>query len=501
MLLWWKPWHSDDVEQPPSRCTRSERAHVASCGVAAVRVRVRLTMLTPTQVESLRGALRGDVIDPAHDAYDTARRVWNARFDRRPGLIARPADAADVATAIRFARDHGLELAIRSGAHSGSGHSTTDGGLVIDMSRMRGVTVDPVQRVARANGGALLGELDIAGQAHGLVCPTGVIGHTGVAGLTLGAGIGRLQRHFGLTVDNLRAVELVTADGRQVRASATEEPDLFWGMRGAGPNFGVATAFEFDLHPFGPNLHRGMRMYPASRVHEVWSVVRQFARTAPDAVAMIMSIGTAVPPEEYPASVAGQPVVIVAYNHSGEAADVARDLAPLDDAPEPATMTEGSHRYLDVQTAHDLAMGWGHRTTIESAYVNDLRPSTLDALIDHAVGSPDGASMSITVQGGAIARIPDDAMAYTGRAAAFDVSADSEWDEAEQDEINVAWVQHAMEVFRPDFTTGRYLNGMCEAGPEQTREIYGDAKMARLRLLKRAWDPDNVFRLNHNIAP
>jgi FAD/FMN-containing dehydrogenase len=449
----------------------------------------------------LPSSFAGDVIEPADDAYDEARRVWNARFDRRPGLILRPAGAADVATAVRFGRERGLEIAVRSGAHSASGYSTTDGGLVIDMSRMRGVTVDPARRTARANGGALLGELDVAAQAHGLVCPVGVIGHTGVAGLTLGAGVGRLQRNFGLTIDNLRAVELVTADGRLVRASATEEPELFWGMRGAGPNFGVATAFEFDLYPFGPLLHRGSRIYRAADIPAVWSMVRAYAPTAPDAVALIVYVGRALPVEEYPASVAGEPIGILAYNHSGDAGAVDRDLAPLRDGPEPVTVTDGAAPYLDVQTAHDLVMGWGHRTTIESAYANDVSTAALDALIAHTADAPEGASASITVQGGAIARIAEDAMAYTGRAAPFDVSADTTWDDPADDDVHLGWVRRTMEIFRPGFATGRYLNGMSEHGPQQTRQIYGDAKLARLIALKRAWDPENVFRLNHNIAP
>jgi FAD/FMN-containing dehydrogenase len=219
--------------------------------------------LTRDQLQRLRDTFAGDIITPADGGYDEARRLWNAVHDRRPAVVVRPTTNAEVATAIRFARECDLALAVRSGGHSASGHSSCDGGLVVDMSRMRGVSVDPTTRVARTNGGALLGELDVAAQAHGLVCPTGVIGHTGVAGLTLGGGVGRLQRNFGLTIDSLRAVELVTADGRFVRASAIEQPDLFWGMRGAGWNFGIATAFEFDLHPFGPELHRGAGGGPA----------------------------------------------------------------------------------------------------------------------------------------------------------------------------------------------------------------------------------------------
>ena len=463
---------------------------------------VNLTMNKKRQLEQFRDRFRGDVIVPQDDAYDLARRVWNTVFaDRRPAVIARPTNADDVAAAIRFARDNDLEIAVRSGAHSNSGHSTTDGGLVIDMSRMRGVTVDAGARTARANGGALLGELDVAAQAHGLVCPTGVIGHTGVAGLTLGAGVGRLMRNFGLTIDNLLAVELVTADGRAVRATVTEEPELFWGLRGGGGNFGIATAFEFALQPFGGVLHRGTLIYPADQVDDVWATVRDFAPMAPDAMTLIMAITRGVPESEFPAAVAGKPVVIVAYNHSGVEDDVARDVAPLHAGPRPVFRSEKSAAYLEVQTAHDQEMGWGHRSMIESGYGNDLRAEALDALVELTARSPDGASFSATVQGGAIRRVPDAASAYTGRDARFDFSADTDWDDATQDELNTGWVREAMSIVAPDFTLGRYLNGLCENGPELTRAVYGEAKMPRLVALKRAWDPDNVFRLNHNIAP
>jgi len=459
-------------------------------------------MSSNAHLEAFRESFLGDVITPGDDAYDLARRVWNARYgEHRPAVMVRPTNAADVAAAIRFARDNDLEIAIRSGAHSNSGHSTTDGGLVIDMSRMRGVTVDAERRQAWANGGALLGELDVAAQAHGLVCPVGVIGHTGVAGLTLGAGIGRLQRHFGLTIDNLRAVELVTADGRTVRASASEEPELFWGMRGAGANFGVATAFEFGLHPFGGVLHRGTLIWPASQVHEIWATIRDWAPTMPDAISLIMAIGRAVPEADYPAEIAGRPIVYVGYNHSGDEAAVARDVAPLFAGPKPVVRNEKSHPYLEVQTANDLAMGWGSRSMIESGYGDDVRPEAIDALAELAERAPDGGSFSMSVMGGAIARLPDDAMAYTGRNARFDLSADSDWEHAADDELNTGWVREAMSIVAPDMTTGRYLNGMSAYGPELTRQVYGDAKMARLTALKRAWDPDNVFRLNHNIVP
>lgn len=456
--------------------------------------------LTTDHIDGLRATFAGEIITPRDRDYDDARRVWNAVFDRRPALVVRPTSVQDVATAIRFGRERDLEIAVRSGGHSAAGHSTTDG-LVIDLRRLGGVTVDPERRIARAGGGALLGELDVAAQAHGLVCPIGTVGHTGVGGLTLGGGMGRLQRHFGLTIDNLRAVELVTADGRTVRASGTEEPDLFWGIRGAGANFGVVTAFEFGLHVFGPSLHRGFRIYPAAQVHEAWRVVRDFAAVAPDAVALILGIARAEPAADYPASVAGQPIVIVSYNHSGDAAVVDRDLAQLGSGPEPVASSSGSQPYLEVQTANDLAMAWGHRSYIAGSYANDVRPDVLDELVEHVATGPPEASFSITVLGGAIGRVPDDAMAFTGRDARFELSADVEWADPTLDETRRDWVRRAMAIVEPDAVMGRYVNENAESGPAETLASYGAAKIARLSAIKRAWDPDNVFRLNHNVAP
>lgn len=449
----------------------------------------------------LRETFGGEVITPRDAAYDDARRVWNARFDRRPAVVVRPASIADVAAAIRFGRERDLEIAVRSGGHSPAGHSTSDGGLVVDLGRLRGVTVDAERRVAVASGGALLGELDVAAQAHGLVCPIGVIGHTGIGGLTLGGGVGRLQRKFGLTIDNLRAVELVTADGRTVRASETEEPDLFWGIRGAGSNFGVVTSFEFDLHPFGPLLHRGALVHPASQVHEVWRAFRDYAATAPDEVSLILVIGRADPAAGYPQSVVGRPIVVVGYNHSGDAGTVERDLTPLRSGPEPAAITAGSVPYLEVQTANDLTMGWGRRSYIKGGYANDLRPEVLDERVEHVAAAPDGCSWSVTAQGGAISRVADDATAFPGRSALFEVSADGDWDDPALDDSNREWVRRALDIVEPDAVTGRYVNEIAESGPEETRAIYGDAKLARLTALKRAWDPENVFHLNHNVAP
>jgi FAD/FMN-containing dehydrogenase len=451
-------------------------------------------------VDQLRRSC-AEVILPEDPAYDDARRLWNAVHDRRPAVIARPWRAEEVATAVRFGREHDLEITVRSGGHSASGLGGANGGLLVDMSAMRGVEADPRTRMARANGGALLGELDVAAQAHGLVCPIGVIGHTGVAGLTLGGGVGRLQRNFGLTIDNLNAVELVTADGRLVRATETEEPDLFWGLRGAGWNFGIATAFEFRLQPFGPDLHRGVLTFRADRAQEIWGLYRDFAPSAPEALALICGIAKAGADEGYPDDVVGNPIAYIAWNHSGSADAADRDTADLRDIPGQLTTTLGSAPYLDVQTAHDLAFAWGSRSFIKSQNANDVRPDALDEIVELVGTAPGDASFSITALGGAIGRVSDDATAYTGRTATFDLSADSDWKDAADDAANMDWCRRVMAVVEPDAAVGAYSNGNSDAGPEESRRFYGDAKLARLATLKRAWDPDNVFHVNPNITP
>jgi FAD/FMN-containing dehydrogenase len=456
--------------------------------------------LAPHHLDQLRRAC-GEVITPDDAAYDERRALWNPIHDRRPAVIARPSSAEEVATAIRFAREHDLEITVRSGGHSAAGLAGANGGLLVDMSAMRGVEADSQTRSARANGGALLGELDVAAQAHGLVCPTGVVGHTGVAGLTLGGGVGRLQRHFGLTIDNLTAVELVTADGRLVRATETEEPELFWGLRGAGWNFGIATAFEFRLQPFGPDLHRGFLAFPATQIQEVWTAFSDYALGAPDTVSVIFGIDRAGPDAGYPDDLVGKPITYVAWNHSGSADDVERDTAGLRVGPTPVTTTIGSAPYLDVQTAHDLAFAWGGRSFIKSHNANDVRREALDELVELVATAPGEGTFSVTALGGAIGRVPEDATAYAGRASTFDLSADSSWTDPALDEANAAWCRQALAVVEPDRALGAYPNGNSDVGPEESRRIYGDAKLARLAALKREWDPDNVFHVNTNVEP
>jgi FAD/FMN-containing dehydrogenase len=406
-------------------------------------------------------------------------------------LIVRPSSVDDVIAAIRFAREQQLVVAVRGGGHSVAGFSTCDGGMVLDMSRMREVTVDPVRRTARAEGGAHLSQLDKAAQAHGLVCPVGVVGHTGVAGLTLGGGMGRLHRKLGLTVDNLLAVDLITAEGEKIRASEEENPDLFWGLRGAGANFGVATSFEFRLHPLEGTIFQGMVGFPVDRSLEVVEHVREFVAIHDD-VHVALAFTKA-------AELNDQPVFLVGSTHAGSVEEAESDLRvfrrlnPLMDTFQPRS-------YLVVQAMADEAQGWGQRFYTKAGFLAELSDEVVALCAAEVETIPPGAEISLWTFGGAVGRVPDDAMAYTGRNAPFNISAELSWTDPADDEGRIAWGRAAFAKIKPFMTTGRYVNDVVEAETDGA-QIYGKAKYERLVGLKRKYDPDNFFRLNQNIRP
>jgi FAD/FMN-containing dehydrogenase len=451
---------------------------------------------------SLPDSFAGDVVRPGERGYDSARAVWNGMVDRYPALVVRPTTAADVVTALRFARDHDLTIAVRSGGHSVPGLSTCDDGIVIDLSRMRGARVDPERRTAYVNGGAHLGELDGAAQAFGLVCPVGVVSHTGVAGLTLGGGMGRLQRKHGLTIDNLLAVELVTADGRVVRASAEENPELFWGLRGAGANFGIATSFEFQLHRLDGVITHGSVIHPIERAGELAALYRETVEAGPDELWLSFGVGLALPADTFPAEVAGQPIALVTVLHCGSVEGAVNDLAELRAFGPPAVSSIAAKQYLETQHLYDEPMEWGHRFYMKSAFIPALPDEVIDLFVDHVSRVPDGTDCGFSVWswGRAIARMSEDATAFTGRSAAFWMAAEATWDDAAQDDSCRAWARAAIEGL-PVTSDGRYVNDVAEVGEGVARSVYGDAKYERLVALKREWDPENVFRLNQNVRP
>lgn len=445
-----------------------------------------------------RDGFLGQVVLPESVDFDAARRVWNGMIDKRPALVVRPISAEDVRAAVRFGREQELAIAVRCGGHSLGGFSTCDDGIVIDLSSMRQVTVDPGRRTATVAGGTLLSQLDTAAQEHGLVCPVGVVGHTGVAGLTLGGGMGRLQRHFGFSIDNLRSVELVTADGRILTASEDEEPELFWGMRGAGANFGVVTSFEFELHEMGPVVTQGFVDYPAERAHEIATRVREYLVSAPDEV--MVSFGVTSETVERDDDTDGRPIVYVGATHSGNIEDAERDLAPLRDLGS-LNDTFRPVSYLELQTSGDEDMAWGKRFYMKGAFLAELSDDFVDAAIANASAPGGDAAITLWAHGGAVARVPDDAMAFTGREAPFWLGVEVNWNDAAEDEALIDWGRTTMEALKPFTAAGHYVNDMIETGRDVVRSVYGDAKYERLVGLKRAFDPDNVFHLNQNIEP
>ena len=439
-------------------------------------------------------AFAGEVILPRDAGYDAARVVWNGMIDRRPALIVRPTGAADVMTAVRLARKEQLPIAVRSGGHSIPGFSTCDDGIVIDLSRLRGVRVDPERRVAQVSGGSLLGDLDHEAQAFGLVCPVGVISHTGAAGLTLGGGMGRLQRRFGLTIDNLLAADVVTADGRLVRAGEDENADLLWGLRGAGANFGIATSLEYRLHPLDRVITHGAVLHPVDRANELAALYRDAVENGPDELWLSFGLGV---------DEAREPIAYVGALHSGPLADADRDLARLRAFGPPAAGSFDAKPYLSTQTMNDEAMRWGHRFYMKSAFLPGLPDEVVDRLAAHLSNLPDGAEgeFSAWSMGRAVAAVPEDATAYTGREAAIWLAAEILWDDESLDGRCREWARAALADVQPLAITGRYVNDVAEAGSDVVRSVYGEAKYEKLRDLKRAWDPDNVFRLNQNIQP
>ena len=458
-------------------------------------------MLSRQALAAFRERFRGQVVVPGDPGYDQARAVWNATADGHPAVVARCAGTDDVVAAVRLARDQELLVAVRGGGHSYPGFSTCDGGIVIDLSPMAEVPVDPGRRVARAAGGALLGELDRQAQAFGLACPTGHVSHTGVGGLTLGGGVGRLTRRHGLTLDNLLAVEVVTAEGERVRADAGTEPELFWGLRGAGANLGIATSFELALHPVGPEVLAGIAVYPIERAWEVATAFTDAMAAAPDEVTAGLGWFVAPPGPPFPPAVAGRPVVVVNATHAGPLTGAERDLAPLR-ALGPALDTFALRPYLDLQAESDHHYRWGRRNYWKGLLLEALAADAVDqigALLAAAPG-PD-CGVGLLSLGGAFGRIPEDATAFSGRSATLWLITEAVWDDPAEDPARVGWGRDAMAALRPFATSVNYVNDLGQLDQDAVRSAYGPAKYDRLVALKRTWDPANVFRRNQNIRP
>ncbi len=465
-----------------------------------------MTVKTPTssiQQDLARRGFTGELIEPGHADYEEARRVWSGSIDRRPAAVARCHDAEDVAAAVRAGAELELSLAVRGGGHSAAGHSTCDDGLVADLSPMRQVTVDPVARRARVAGGALLGDLDGATQEHGLAVPAGQVSHTGVAGLTLGGGVGYLMRKHGLTIDSLRSAQVVTAAGESVLASEEENEDLFWALRGGGGNFGVVTEFEFELHEVGPIINAGVLVFPYERAGEILRASRALMAGAPDELTIHEILITLPTHEPFPAHLQGKPAAMLVIAHVGSEEQANADVAPLRELG-PVFEMLGPMPFVALQTMidWDTRHGLGHYS--KSHWLAGYEDGLIDMLVDGLPRAPSPLSHLITARmGGAIERVPSDATAFAHRSAANLLWVIGLWDDPQSpDEPHRRWVNEIMEAARPYSTGGVYVNALeADEGPERIRSAYGEKTFARLREVKRSWDPDNVFRLNANIPP
>ena len=449
--------------------------------------------LGDTDVAALRAAFRGELLESGHDGYETARRVWNGNVDRRPALIARCADAADVQRAVDFARTRGLLLSVRGGGHSAPGYGTNDGGLVIDLSPMKAIQVDAQTRTVRAQGGVLWRELDSATQAFGLATTGGTVSNTGIAGLTLGGGLGWLMGRHGLTIDNLLSVDVVTADGELRRVSATQHPDLFWALRGGGGNFGVVTSFEYRLHPVAEVLG-GLVLYPLDQAGDVLRFYRDFCPTLPDDAECFTGLLT---------SPDGMPVAALILGYNGAPEEGERVLAPARRFGRPLADLVGRMPYGARQTLLDEpnAIHGLHRYW-RSAFIDHISDPLIDELVDAAArfSSPLSALIFFYMHGVAT-RVPATETAFAARRTQWDFDAIGQWADGAQSAEHIAWVRALWSRLEPHLEGSAYVNHLAEDDrPEKVRASYGE-NYARLRKAKAAYDPENLFRVNANIPP
>lgn len=463
-----------------------------------------MTSTLGNDVDTLRSAIDGLLIAPDSALYDDARRVWNADIDGRPALIVRCASAVDVAMGIRFAREHGLELAVRGGAHAVGGTSTVDGGLVLDLSRLNQVTVDPEAKRARVGGGALLSDLDAATQEHGLAVPAGLISHTGIGGLTLGGGMGWLTPLAGLTIDNLVSAELVTADGQVRRVSAAEHPDLFWAIRGGGGNFGVVTEFEFRLHEVGPTVHLGFLFWGLDQGTEVLRQAREVIPELPPRV-NIMFGGLNAPPAPFvPEQHQHQPgygLVVVGFGSAEEHAEV---LDRIRGALPPLVEFVTPMPYVAIQQLFDEANAWGFHCYEKSTYLDEITDEAIEEITAQVPRRSSPLSVVLFYRlAGAYCEVGEDDTAFGGRRTPgygmFIVGICPTPGLLAADR---AWARSCWEAMRPHSAgPGAYVNAICEQDDDRVRASYGPAKFERLARIKASYDPGNLFHRNLNIKP
>jgi FAD/FMN-containing dehydrogenase len=459
--------------------------------------------LQDSVVEEFGARLRGELLRPGDAGYEEARKVWNGMIDRRPALIARASSVADVINSVNFARENDLLVAVRGGGHNVAGTGTVDGGLLIDLSRMKGIKIDPERRTAHVEPGVTIGELDRKTQAFGLAAPMGVVSETGISGLTLGGGLGWLRRKHGLSSDNLISVDVVTADGRFLSASESENPELFWGIRGGGGNFGVVTCFEYRLHPVGPEVMFDFVFYPGDRTREVLRFMNEYMAQAPDEVSPLAFLGRVPHDETFPHQWHGEQFVAIAAMYAGEVEEGERVLGPLRELGEPIADFSGPMPYVEAQKILDEDYPDGGRYYWKSQNVNGLGNEEIERLIVHAEAAPSHHStIDVWYQGGVMSRIEAGGTAFGDRGAPILLGIEANWEEPQDDEANVAWARNCVSDMRRFSDGGIYLNfpGLMEEGQSLMRDAYGE-NYERLVALKDEHDPANLFRLNQNIEP
>jgi len=454
-----------------------------------------------TAVDDLRKTFRGEVFAPGSPDYEKHRRVWNGSIDRRPAIVARCSGVADVLAAVRFARERGLLVAVRGGGHSFPGLSTCDDGILIDLAPMKGIRVDPAKRTARVQAGVLLGELDRETQAFGLAVPAGIVTHTGLAGLTLGGGIGWIMRKFGLTIDNLLSVDLVAANGEFVTASEHENADLFWGVRGGGGNFGIVTEFEFRLHPLGPQVMAGPVFWLMSDADKVLRFYRDWIAGVPDEVMTIVVQRRAPALPVVPPDLVGKHVIAVAACYAGPVEDGERILRPLKEFGSPVLDLCQPKPFLAHQSMFDPSFRHGCWYYVRSCDVAGLEDGVIDAIVEHGrrIVSPI-TSLALWQMGGAVARFGDEETAFHGRTAGFTFNINGNSETSEGFESEREWARAYWSALQP-YHTSVYVNFLMEEGEDRVRQAYGGAKYDRLQALKRKYDPTNFYRMNQNIRP
>jgi FAD/FMN-containing dehydrogenase len=459
------------------------------------------TSIDRDAVDQLRASMRGDVIAPSDGGYDEHRKVWNGSIDRRPGLIARCAGVADVRAAVRFARERGLLMAVRGGGHSFPGLSVCDDGLLVDLGSLKGIRVDPEAGTVRAQAGVLLGELDRETQAFATAVPAGIVTHTGLAGLTLGGGIGWIMRKHGLTIDQLQSVDVVTADGEFVTASDDQNADLFWGVRGGGGNFGIVTDFEFRLNPLGPYVVAGPVFWSMDDAPAVLRFYRDWIADCPDELMTIVVQRRAPALPVVPPDLVGKLVIAVVACYSGPVEDGERVVQPLKSFGSPVLDLCQPKPYVAHQQMFDPSFRHGWWYYVRSCDVAALTDDVIDVVVEYGrrITSPI-ASIALWQMGGAVARVGENETAFNGRNAGHTFNINGNSLTAEGFDAERQWARDYWSALAP-YHTGVYVNFLMEEGEDRIRQAYGPDKYDRLKALKRRYDPTNAFRLNQNIDP